>query len=233
MPSSHCPTMAWLLVTAEIVGIIVDYLGVTVAPYLLSCCRGLVSHAALEQLQKELARVAKILNQSPPQVRAPSGTRHSRPLKCYLRYGCALYNVVAEPFRALEDAFLCYPGFSEISHAGILLVPRPMDRQWRHTEALRLSDIAPWEEPTDLLDCLETTLGLPGDFLDAWLQVNCNSALVDVVAKILKAGSYEVTFYDTNVQHNRHALLLIDFRIGSFVGTFAAEEAFVDAIFEP
>ena len=79
----------------------------------------------------------------------------------------------------------------------------------------------------DLLECLETTLDLPGDFLDAWLHATCECDLVQVVPNMLRAGNYEVTFYPTNVEQNRHALLLIDFCVGSFFGTFAAEEAFV------
>ena len=224
--------MAPLLTSLECLSVVLAYLGVTVAPTFCSCARALVPPEALGRLHDDIAALHDILRIQTVVPPPPSSGTQIASLVYFLRLSSMLIRLVTEPFQRLDPVQTRFPGFNEAADFGVLLLPSSAQSAPLETFVRTEANISQNEEPFDLLDCLSTILALPLDFLDAWELMNTDAALgaVRPAAALLRVGSYEVSFFPTDLVASRDTLLMISFSVCGVLGVYVVEEAFVDPV---
>ena len=215
--------------------LIVDSLGVTVAPRFCSAALGLVPLEAVQTLEAHVTAIERLLRLGPSTFRPLAESARTSLLLRFLRRSHMLTGLVAGPFQALEgEPAVCFPCFHEYAHIGLLRLESSLTQQALQTTLPAEAGIQAVDtEQVDLGEAL-AEFALPPDFLQAWRRVTLATGLapgaVGAAIALLRSGAYEVQFFPADPATDRAALLFLFFRIYSVVGVYVAEEPFVDPI---
>ncbi len=235
-PSPILDAMASVMaVSHHSLGLLLDFLGVTVAPLLCSSALGLVPLSALKRLDDDLRAAEHLLNSSfsSSQLSLPSAFLRLRDLLYFLRLSKALVQVISAPFLRVQDTSMFVPGFTEMATSACFCLQTWADTWSLAQIVLSAKEVDPHEVPLDLEDHL-AQLNLPHDYIAAWVAVNrgtcASGAQVASAAALLKAGSYNVAFYPWNVNTDREAVVLLQFSVFGVAGVFVVQEAWIDPV---
>jgi len=214
--------------------LVLEFLGVTVAPLLCSSALGLMPLCSIDRLEHDLRAASSILHATHPtcfrRLLAP-GFPRIHEVQTFLQLSARLVELVSGPFLRLQDCSVSYPGFSELAHSACFFLQTFADC-WTLDEIL-LSALAmePEDEPCDLIGYL-AVLDLPETFIRAWVALNggthAAAELVALAAGLLEAGVYHVHFYPHDGATDRQPRLLLAFCVFGVAGAYAVEEPWVD-----
>lgn len=205
--------------------LLLDFLGVTVAPLLCSSALGLMPLSAVHRLEDALRAAHHILGSSfaPPDLSIPSHLLRVQDLLYFSSLSAALVQVISDPFLRLQDASMFVPGFSEMATSAYFWL-----QTWADTWSL-----AKTMSSTMMIGEHLAELHLPADYVSAWVALNDACAAgptVALAAALLRAGSYTVAFYPWNVETDREPAVLLCFSVFGVAGAFVIAEPWVDPI---
>jgi len=214
--------------------LLLDFLGVTVAPLLCSSALGLMPLSAVHRLEDALRAAHHILGSSfaPPDLSIPSHLLRVQDLLYFSSLSAALVQVISDPFLRLQDASMFVPGFSEMATSAYFWLQTWADT-WSLAKTMSSTMMIEAQEvPLDLGEHL-AELHLPADYVSAWVALNDACAAgptVALAAALLRAGSYTVAFYPWNVETDREPAVLLCFSVFGVAGAFVIAEPWVDPI---
>ena len=214
--------------------LLLEFLGVTVAPLLCSSALGLTPLSSIDRLEDDLRAASLILGATHENCfgRLPGpGLPRIHAVQTFLQLSARLAQLVSRPFLRLQDCSVSYPGFSELAHSACFFLQTFADCWTLDRIVLSALAMEPDDEPFDL-DAYLAELNLPDTFAKAWVAVNVGSHAtaghVASAAALLEAGVYRVHFYPYNGITDRQPRLFIVFCIFGVAGAYAVEEPWVD-----